>query len=118
MTPQTFFNVFIPTVEIERTTCTCSNGVIERNYERSKHLIAMASFPFGLLEEPDTRKPSKVRVVLFILVVLLFLLSITFIVLFVVEKTKANDFTSDICSSRACTTSAAGMVTRTILCIH
>ncbi|XP_028410352.1 endothelin-converting enzyme 1-like [Dendronephthya gigantea] len=77
----------------------------------------MAKLPFNLLEEPETRQPSKVRIVLFILVILLLLMSVAFIVLYVVEKTqeKATDLSSETtingtCISRGCVTSAADMI--------
>ena len=77
----------------------------------------MATFRFGLLAEPETRKPSKVRLVLFILVILLLILSVAFIALYVVEKTKSNETQSGTCRSAACITSAAGMLSQNLVCV-
>lgn len=76
----------------------------------------MAKIPFHLLEEPETRQPSKVRLVLFISIILLFIVAVAFIVLYAVEKTheKATDSTSETangtCTSRGCVISAAGIL--------
>lgn len=44
-----------------------------------------------MLEEPETRRPSKVRVTLMLLLIVLFVLSITFIALYVVEENKSDE---------------------------
>ena len=69
----------------------------------------MANLPFSLLEEPETRQPSKVRLILLVLFLLLIILSALFIGLYIIEKTKPTDSSPAKCSSAACITSAAGM---------
>ena len=54
----------------------------------------MGQIPFGLLEEPETRKSSKVRLTFLLLFVALFVLSITFIALYVVERNTSDESTS------------------------
>lgn len=51
----------------------------------------MGRIRFGLLEEPETRRPSKVRVTLMLLLIVLFVLSVTFIALYVVEENKSDE---------------------------
>ena len=70
----------------------------------------MANFAFTRLDETETRKPSKIRLVLCILVVLLLALSATFIVLYLKEKLRSTDSTKsqETCTSSSCLT-AAGM---------
>jgi hypothetical protein len=98
-----------------------------------KKLTDMARFPFGRLEETEIRKPSKVRMVFFILFLLLLILSVTFIALYFKEKIKSTDSTSEkikstyspytseknkptnsptagTCLSPACATCSAGML--------
>ncbi|XP_028410277.1 endothelin-converting enzyme homolog isoform X2 [Dendronephthya gigantea] len=50
----------------------------------------MPSIPFGLLEEPETRKPSKARLALAVSFLVLLVLSIVFISLYAVEKNKSD----------------------------
>ncbi|CAB4014795.1 endothelin-converting enzyme homolog, partial [Paramuricea clavata] len=50
----------------------------------------MAGIPFGLLE-PETRKPSKVRLVIMVLFVVLLVLSVVFISLYAVERNKSSN---------------------------
>ena len=97
----------------------------------------MGRIPFGLLEEPETRRPSKVRVTFMLLFIVLLALSITFLALYVVERNKSAESTSktggqngtviptasnttvkptttpshsnETCNSPACIISAAGM---------
>ena len=54
----------------------------------------MAKIPFSLLEEPETRKPSKVRLAFFIVILLLLVLSAAFIALYIKEKSKSTDSSS------------------------
>ena len=51
----------------------------------------MARIPFGLLDEPETRQPSKVRLAFFALFLLLLSLSVIFITLYALEKSKSKD---------------------------
>ena len=54
----------------------------------------MAKIPFSLLEEPETRKPSKVHLAFFIVILLLLVLSAAFIALYIKEKSKSTDSSS------------------------
>ena len=79
---------------------------------------------FALNEEPETRRPSKVRVTFMLLLVVLLVLSVTFIALYVMGRNKSDESTSKngtvipgkptrvpatSCNSPACIISAAGM---------
>ena len=50
----------------------------------------MPAVPFGLLEEPETRKPSKVRMLLAASFLVLLVLSVVFISLYAVEKNNSD----------------------------
>ena len=54
----------------------------------------MGSISFSLLGEPETRRPSKVRVTFIVLFIVLLALWITFLALYVVERNKSDESTS------------------------
>jgi hypothetical protein len=87
----------------------------------------MAKVPFGSLDDTgdnEIRKPSKVRLLLAVLVAILLILLIVFITLYVVEKGQSDSGTraitanktsgigsqNETCTSASCVVSAAGML--------
>jgi flagellar biogenesis protein FliO len=77
----------------------------------------MAKVPFGSLDDTgdnEIRKPSKVRLLLAVLVAILLILLIVFITLYVVEKIQSDSggigSQNETCTSASCVVSAAGML--------
>ena len=86
----------------------------------------MANIPFSLLQDTETRKPSKFTLAFLVLFLLFLILSVVFIGLYVKEKVTPyepveptnvpveptnvpSDNSKSMCISSGCTTSAAGM---------
>ena len=83
----------------------------------------MAKIPFGLLENTEIRKPSRVGLALIVLFIALFTLCVVFIALYAVERNESEGSTSMqghtsnttrttnmTCNSPTCIMSAAGMI--------